>query len=123
MSVTYREFDVGKDSDIDAAIELIKMIDDAPVSRTDFRHNVKTWPKSQPVRRLVAEHDGKVVAFSRFGKYADNPKNAFMASFIVDREHKRNGIGTELLNRGTAYARENGAGRLCTYVKDGSAPT
>ena len=123
MSVTYREFDVGSDADVDAAIKLISIVDRTPLSAADFLHNVRTWPKGQPVQRLVAEREGKVVGYSRFGRHAENPKNSFMASFIVDKEHERNGIGTELLRRGSEFARKKGGEGLCANVKDGDAPS
>lgn len=121
MSVTYREFDVELDADVEAAIRLISIVDRTPLSAPDFLHNVKTWPKGQPVQRLVAERAGKVVGYSRFGRHAENPKNSFMASFIVDKEHERNGIGTELLRRGAEFARKKGGEGLCANVKDGDA--
>lgn len=123
MSWPLRNYDNEKDAAPVAA--LITSTCTIPVAAEEFARRVETWPKDQPVKRRVAEIDGKVVAYLRVGQFADNPKNAFMLSVLVDKATRKKGAGTALLEEAVEFTKRLNGSALVTIVmeedKDGNS--
>ncbi|VVC03839.1 dTDP-fucosamine acetyltransferase [Candidatus Burarchaeum australiense] len=67
------------------------------------------------VAYLVAEEDGQVVGFVG-GKLRG--RDGRISGIAVSPAYERRGIGSALLERATAFARENGRGSLSLLVKE-----
>lgn len=74
---------------------------------------------------FVADIGDKVVGYIHLANYdviyADNFKNCL--GLAVDNDYMRNGIGSELLNKGEEWAKEHGAVgiRLCSGIERDNA--
>jgi len=70
---------------------------------------------------FVAEHDGKILGYSRMHLYKWN-NSAYIITLLVDAEQRRKGIGTRLLKFMEDFAREKRARILLFDTSTDNAP-
>jgi GNAT superfamily N-acetyltransferase len=86
---------------------------------TEVRHMEAAAPEPGRLRLMVEDGAGAVVAFGRTsdGGIFRSPDGSWSLGLRVDPGWRRRGVGTVLLERLEAHAREKGATRIITSVR------
>lgn len=91
----------------------------APIDRDRFVERVLLDPNVEPDGRLVAERDGSIVGFvlgiiqrRPLDVEAVDERTAWISMLFVAPNHRREGIGTALVEHVAAYAASNGRQKL-----------
>ena len=108
-----------RDTDADAVAELQRLADDARVvSAEGWAHGCATTPERARLLRLAAELDGQVVAVGAAGLNTfTSAEGAAWASVTVAPEHRRNGIGSDMLEQLLDHLRTIDAKRATSFFR------
>jgi GNAT superfamily N-acetyltransferase len=97
----------------------VEMGADFPMSERLFRQNVLGMPSFEPDDILLVTEGEKLLGFvvTKPGRQFEpglwfGPEDGWVNSIVVERSHRRKGIGTALLGRAEAYLRSLGARRI-----------
>lgn len=120
MSFSIREASYPQDGE--AVARIMTWWDEFTVAAADVVGNAASYPKDQPIKRLVAEVGGEVVGYGRCMLNAPNPRNAMLLDAAVLPDHQRMGIGSSLIKELEVFAKEKGAscvvGAVTEHRKD-----
>ncbi|MGQ9743226.1 MAG: GNAT family N-acetyltransferase [Candidatus Bathycorpusculaceae bacterium] len=105
--------------DLRSILELEKK--DGQPAKEDLHALFKLDNPNEKCYFFVAEHDGKILGYSRMHIYRWN-SSAYIISLLVDAEHRRKGIGTLLLKAMENFAREKRARILMFDTSTDNAP-
>ena len=76
---------------------------------TTYEQGRALWMSPPPSRTVVAVTDGRVVGSAKMGPNRDGPgAHVGTASFMVDPDARRNGVGRTLLEHVVTWHREHG---------------
>ncbi|MFZ5815916.1 MAG: GNAT family N-acetyltransferase [Bacillota bacterium] len=90
-----------------------------PITLEEYVRQDKARPQSDPYLRLVAEREGgEIAGFGVSVHESHNRPGEFFIRVRVDGPHQNQGIGSALFQRLESFARENGATRLESGVRE-----
>ncbi|MGQ9507084.1 MAG: GNAT family N-acetyltransferase [Candidatus Bathycorpusculaceae bacterium] len=105
--------------DLNSVLELERK--NAQQTKEDLQALFRSDNPNEKCCFFVAEHEGKIVGYSRMHLYRWN-NSAYITTVLVDAEHRRKGIGTHLLKFMENFARQRKARVLMFDTSTDNAP-
>jgi GNAT superfamily N-acetyltransferase len=95
------------------APQLVPLMDQLgyPQSYESIQQKLTTYFSTPGHGVFVAEHHGKIIGLVTFGTYelfAENGKSCHIDVLVVDKDHRKKGIGKRLLQKVETYGRSHG---------------
>jgi GNAT superfamily N-acetyltransferase len=102
--------------------ELLSLINSEAVTVEGLEEDEARTLQGKFWQRWVVEDDtGRVVGYAMVIKYPSQPTGLFNLELVIDPDHRRRGVGEQLIKTALAYGREHGMQRLLTEISDSSS--
>ncbi len=109
------------EQDFERIAELLSLVSTEPVSVDGLLEDeARTMPGKHWRRWVTEDADGRVNGYAMVIRYPSQPAGLLNLELVVDPAHRRQGIGSLLLEAALAYATEHGCTVMPVEIRDDS---
>jgi mycothiol synthase len=117
MNYTIRPYNPATDIPVRVALYNAQF-PETPMTMEQNLEQERLRPTDRVSQRLVAEDDQQILGYSFSTDKGVPNTTEFIIVCLVAHHARGNGIGTQLLQQGVAFARDHGAVRMFAFVRD-----